>query len=170
MHPKITLPEQLTAALAPLRAQAKSLVFTNGCFDLLHVGHVRYLSRARDLGDVLIVALNSDASVKRLKGPARPLQNQFDRAEILAAMQAVDLVTFFEQDTPLALIETVLPDVLVKGGDWSIEHIVGREIVEARGGKVVSLPYVEGASTTSLINKALGLATGGSHPNRHRQG
>ena len=161
MNPKVRTPEQLTEALAPLRSRGRRVVFTNGCFDLLHVGHVRYLARARDLGDLLVVAINSDASVRRLKGQARPLQNQFDRAEVLAALENVDFVTCFEEDTPLELIRRVLPDVLVKGGDWPVEQIVGREVVEARGGKVVSLPYVEGASTTSLINKVLGFSAAG---------
>jgi D-beta-D-heptose 7-phosphate kinase/D-beta-D-heptose 1-phosphate adenosyltransferase len=129
------------------------VVFTNGCFDIMHVGHTRYLREARDLGDVLVVGCNSDASVKRLKGPERPIQNEKDRAEILAALSAVDYVVIFEEDTPEALIEQVAPDVLVKGGDWAPEKILGSKFVLARGGEVRSLPFHPGNSTTSLIEK-----------------
>jgi D-beta-D-heptose 7-phosphate kinase/D-beta-D-heptose 1-phosphate adenosyltransferase len=155
MKDRILGPQQLCRELAPLRDRGLKIVFTNGCFDLLHVGHVRYLSRARELGDLLVVAINTDDSVRRLKGPSRPLQSQADRAEILAALESVDYVTFFEEDTPLAVITLLQPDVLVKGGDWPLQEIVGREVVESKGGIVVSLPYVKGASTTRLIDKAL---------------
>ncbi|HXE75675.1 MAG TPA: D-glycero-beta-D-manno-heptose 1-phosphate adenylyltransferase [Candidatus Xenobia bacterium] len=131
----------------------KRVVFTNGCFDLLHVGHVRLLQQARAEGDALVVGLNSDASVQRLKGAGRPLVAQADRAELLAALECVDAVTIFEEDTPRELIAAVLPDVLVKGGDWAADRIVGREEVEANGGKVVVVPYVEGHSTSALIEK-----------------
>lgn len=129
------------------------IVFTNGCFDILHVGHTRYLRDARALGDVLVVGINADASVKRLKGPERPIQNEDDRAEILASLASVDFVVRFDEDTPLALIEAIAPDVLVKGGDWPVEKIVGSNFVLARGGDVRSLPFHPGKSTTSLIER-----------------
>lgn len=129
------------------------MVFTNGCFDLLHPGHVRYLSHARSLGDVLIVALNSDRSVGVLKGEGRPILNQDERAEVLAALEAVDYVIVFDEETPRELISALLPDILVKGGDWPIDQIVGREEVEAAGGKVHSLPFVEGLSTSELLER-----------------
>jgi D-beta-D-heptose 7-phosphate kinase/D-beta-D-heptose 1-phosphate adenosyltransferase len=141
-----------------LRAEGKRLVFTNGCFDLLHPGHVSYLSRARSLGDALIVALNSDRSVRSIKGPGRPILNQQERAEVIAALEAVDYVTIFDDETPRELIAAVLPDVLVKGGDWSLDEIVGREEVEAAGGRVLSLPYIEGSSTTDIIERIKKLA------------
>ena len=131
----------------------KRVVFTNGCFDLLHVGHVRLLEQARAEGDVLVVGLNSDASVQRLKGAGRPLVPQSDRAEVLAALACVDAVTTFDEDTPRELIAALRPDVLVKGGDWAADKIVGREEVEANGGKVVVVTYVEGYSTTALIER-----------------
>lgn len=138
--------------LAPLRN--KKIVFTNGCFDLLHVGHVRYLQQARHLGDFLFVGINSDASVKRLKGQDRPLQNENDRAEILAALSCVDGVAIFTEDTPENIIRAVKPNILVKGGDWKIENIVGAPFVQSYGGQVFSLQFVEGKSTTQLIEKA----------------
>jgi D-beta-D-heptose 7-phosphate kinase/D-beta-D-heptose 1-phosphate adenosyltransferase len=133
------------------RSRGESTVFTNGCFDLLHAGHVRYLNAAKNLGDRLVVGLNSDASVRRLKGPGRPVTPESERAEILAALAAVDAVVVFEDDTPLKLIEAVEPDVLVKGGDWALRDIVGREFVEARGGRVLTIPLVAGRSTSELI-------------------
>lgn len=142
-----------------LRREGLSLVFTNGCFDLLHPGHVRYLKQARALGDALAVALNSDASVRALKGPNRPILNQQERAEIMAALESVDYVVVFDDQTPRALIAALVPDVLVKGGDWEIEQIVGRDEVEAAGGKVLSLPYVEGSSTTDIIGRILETAS-----------
>jgi D-beta-D-heptose 7-phosphate kinase/D-beta-D-heptose 1-phosphate adenosyltransferase len=129
------------------------VVFTNGCFDILHVGHTRYLRDARAEGDILVVGLNSDASVKRLKGDERPVNNEDDRAEILAALGFVDYVIKFSDDTPAALIEAVAPDVLVKGGDWPVEKIVGHKFVLARGGEVKSLPFHPGKSTTSILEK-----------------
>lgn len=132
----------------------KKIVFTNGCFDLLHIGHIRYLKEASRLGDVLIVGINTDSSVKRLKGPTRPVQNQDDRAEILASLKCVTHTILFDQDTPLELIKLIQPDVLVKGGDWPIEKIVGHDVVLARGGTVKSLNFVEGRSTTNIISKA----------------
>jgi D-beta-D-heptose 7-phosphate kinase/D-beta-D-heptose 1-phosphate adenosyltransferase len=136
-----------------LRREGKRVVFTNGCFDLLHSGHVRYLREARSLGDLLMVALNSDASVRGLKGEGRPILNQNERAEILAALEVVDYVTIFDEGTPLELIARLLPDVLVKGGDWAIETIVGRKEVEAAGGRVLSLPYRQGSSTSEIIER-----------------
>lgn len=144
--------EDLFKELEKVR-KVKRVVLTNGCFDLLHVGHVRYLQQARSLGDLLIVAVNSDSSVKQLKGPSRPLQKEADRAEILAALACVDFVTIFSEDTPLELIKSVQPQVLVKGGDWPVEKIVGYEVVQALGGQVLSLPFVEGRSTTGIIHK-----------------
>ena len=145
--------EALLRARAALRAEGRRLVFTNGCFDLLHVGHVRYLAGARALGDALLVAINSDRSVRALKGAGRPVLPEGERAEILAALASVDFVTVFGEESPRALIARLLPDVLVKGGDYSIEEIHGREEVEAAGGRVLSLPFVEGASTTSIIER-----------------
>ena len=136
-----------------LRAAGKRLVFTNGVFDLLHVGHVRYLAQARALGDALVVAINSDRTVRELKGPDRPVFDQSERAEILAALRVVDYVVVFDDVSPRSLISELLPDVLVKGGDYDLDQIHGREEVEAAGGKVVSLPFVEGASTTTLITR-----------------
>ena len=136
-----------------LRATGRRLVFTNGVFDLLHVGHVRYLAQARALGDALLVAINSDRTVRELKGPNRPVFDQAERAEILAALRYVDYVTIFDDVSPRSLIAELLPDVLVKGGDYQLDEIHGREEVEAAGGKVISLPFVQGASTTSLIEK-----------------
>lgn len=133
--------------------QGKRVVFTNGCFDILHIGHVRYLQDARAQGDVLVVGLNSDASVKRLKGSERPVQDERSRAEILAALACVDFVAVFDQETPIDLIKTVRPDVLVKGGDWPVEKIVGHEFVQSYGGAVRSLRFVEGHSTTGLVEK-----------------
>lgn len=146
--------DNIEAALAPLRSQGKKIVFTNGVFDLLHVGHVRYLQEARSLGDALVVGVNADASVKRLKGPTRPVQTENDRAEILAGLWAVDFTVIFTEDTPANLIEKVRPDILVKGGDWKIDQIVGAPFVQSYGGKVMSLQFVDGKSTTKIIEKA----------------
>jgi rfaE bifunctional protein nucleotidyltransferase chain/domain len=140
------------------KRRGKSVVFTNGCFDLLHPGHTRYLAEARKLGDVLVVAVNSDRSVRALKGPGRPILPEGERAEILAALEAVDLVTIFDEPTPQAVIARMLPHVLVKGGDWGPAEIVGRAEVEAAGGRVVSIPVVPGYSTSSIIQAALKLA------------
>ena len=136
-----------------LRSSGKRLVFTNGVFDLLHVGHVRYLAEARALGDALLVAINSDRTVRELKGPDRPVFDQSERAEILAALRVVDYVVVFDDVSPRSLIAELLPDVLVKGGDYDLDQIHGREEVEAAGGNVISLPFVEGTSTTALIQK-----------------
>ena len=138
---------------AILRRQGRRIVFTNGCFDLIHPGHVRYLRAAKRLGDVLVVGLNSDASVRRLKGPPRPLVPQRDRCEVIAALEMVDYVILFDEDTPYNLIKQVQPDVLVKGGDWRPEDIVGADIVRGRGGVVRSLRFAPGYSTTALVRR-----------------
>jgi D-beta-D-heptose 7-phosphate kinase/D-beta-D-heptose 1-phosphate adenosyltransferase len=138
---------------AGLREEGRRLVFTNGCFDILHVGHVRYLQRARALGDALLVAINSDRSVRALKGEGRPVMSEAERAEMLAALACVDFVTVFAEDSPRRLIAELLPDVLVKGGDYALDEIHGREEVEAAGGRVLALPFVEGASTTNIIER-----------------
>ncbi len=150
----VTLP-QLAAQLTMLRNgnRPPQVVFTNGCFDLIHQGHVEYLSKARDLGDLLVVGLNSDASVSRLKGPARPISHQESRAWVLAAFSFVDYVVLFEEDTPLRLIETLCPDVLVKGGDYDRSNVVGADFVEAHGGRLELIPLVPGQSTTNLVNR-----------------
>ena len=148
--------EALLEERGKLRRDGKQVVFTNGCFDLLHPGHVRYLREARSLGDLLVVALNSDASVRLLKGAGRPILNQDERAEVIAALEVVDYVTIFDEETPRELIARLLPDVLVKGGDWPVESIVGREEVEAAGGRVLSLPYLQGSSTSSIVERIRG--------------
>lgn len=146
--------KELTNDLANKR-QGKKVVFTNGCFDILHVGHVRYLQEARAQGDFLVLGLNTDESVRRLKGPDRPLQNENARAEVLAALACVDYVTFFNEETPENLIHEVRPDVLVKGGDYTIDTIVGAKFVMSYGGQVKALQFVDGYSTTSIIKKML---------------
>jgi rfaE bifunctional protein nucleotidyltransferase chain/domain len=138
---------------AALRAAGRSVVFTNGCFDILHRGHLDYLAHAASLGNALVVGVNTDASVRRLKGPLRPINNEQDRAFALASLLMVDAVCLFDEDTPLSLIEAVKPDVLAKGGDYTIDTIVGAREVIARGGKVEVIPFVEGYSTTKLIEK-----------------
>jgi len=143
--------ETLVARFGPPRDG--TVVFTNGCFELLHRGHVEYLAQAKALGDVLVVGLNSDASVQHLKGAGRPLVAEADRAAVLVALRSVDAVTLFDEDTPLELISTLLPDVLVKGGDYDLDGIVGREVVEEAGGEVRALPFVEGHSTTSILDR-----------------
>lgn len=132
------------------------VVFTNGVFDLLHPGHVRYLADARALGDALIVAINSDRSVRANKGPLRPINPQDERAELIAALQCVDAVTVFDEETPYTLIAAIQPDVLVKGADWGADHIVGRDVVEGRGGQVVRIPLAKGFSSTALVEKVRG--------------
>ena len=146
--------EQLIDRRLEWKRSGKTVVFTNGCYDILHPGHIRLLESARSLGDILILALNTDASVQRLKGPTRPLVSQDERAELAAALQAVDAVTFFDEDTPRELIAAVLPDILVKGADWS-HFIAGREEVEAAGGKVLALPLEPGYSTTGILEDVL---------------
>ena len=151
---------ELLRVRAELRAARRRLVFTNGCFDILHVGHVRYLAAARRLGDALLVAVNSDRSVRALKGEGRPVVSEAERAELLAALASVDFVTVFDEESPRRLIAELLPDVLVKGGDYGLEEIHGREEVEAAGGRVLALPFIEGASTTSVIERVRRAVTG----------
>jgi D-glycero-beta-D-manno-heptose 1-phosphate adenylyltransferase len=150
---KILSIDQLLRERELLGHQGRRVVFTNGCFDLLHPGHIRYLQEARRLGDALIVALNSDRSVRELKGEKRPILDQNERSEVMAALSCVDYVTIFDESTPREIIVALLPDVLVKGGDWDIDRIVGRDEVEAAGGKVLSLPFVEGCSTSDVIER-----------------
>jgi len=138
-----------------INRQGKKVVFTNGCFDIIHAGHVQYLNQAKSLGDILIVGLNSDDSIKRLKGSDRPINVQADRKIVLEGLRSVDNVLVFEEDTPYNLIQNIKPDILVKGGDWAAEDIVGYDIVLANGGEVKSLLFVEGSSTTSIIGKIM---------------
>jgi rfaE bifunctional protein nucleotidyltransferase chain/domain len=167
--------KSLPAAIRAIRraqAAGRRVVFTNGCFDLLHRGHTRYLEQARALGDLLVVAVNSDASVRQLKGAGRPVVTDGERAEVLAALASVDLVLIFDELDPGRVIRAVRPDVLVKGGDWPVDRIVGSDFVRSRGGKVRSLPYVKGASTSELIRRVLsgpvGSEQGGSPVTTHR--
>jgi rfaE bifunctional protein nucleotidyltransferase chain/domain len=153
MTQKILSQSQLQKERARLRAAGRKLVFTNGVFDILHVGHVRYLAEARALGDALVVAINSDRAVRELKGTGRPFMNQNERGEILAALRATSYVTIFDELSPRSLIARLLPDVLVKGGDYALDEIHGREEVEAAGGRVVSLPFVEGVSSSAIIGR-----------------
>lgn len=154
MPSKIVTKEQLVEQLRPLRAGGSRIVFTNGCFDLMHVGHTRYLQAAKALGDLLVVGVNTDDSVRSLeKAPDRPIVPEAQRAEVIAALGCVDFVVLFSEPDPKALITAVQPDVLVKGGDWSVDRIIGRDVVEARGGMVQTIPLVPGFSTTALIHR-----------------
>ena len=153
MNPAILSLDEAILRFGPAKRNGRRIVFTNGCFDLLHPGHIRSLEQARELGDALIVGLNSDASVRQLKGEGRPLLPERERAEILAALESVDAVIIFDAPTPREIIARLLPDVLVKGGDWSGNQIVGREEVEAAGGRVVSVPVLPGFSTTDILRK-----------------
>lgn len=150
---RVVSQDELILHVERARRNRRRVVFTNGCFDLLHPGHIRCLEQARALGDLLIVAINSDASVRRMKGPGRPIVSETERAEVLAALAAVDYVTVFGEDTPQQIIARVLPDVLVKGGDWGPDQIVGRAEVEAAGGRVVSIPLEPAYSTTALLGR-----------------
>lgn len=153
IYDKILNKESLEEKLNLWRKEGKTIVFSNGCFDILHRGHVEYLSKAADLGDILIIGLNTDASVKRIKGPSRPVNDEKARAVVLAALEFVDAIMFFEEDTPYNLIKNVQPDVLVKGKDYKAEDIVGYDLVTNKGGKVETIELVEGFSTTNTINK-----------------
>ena len=152
IYDKILNRESLEEMLNLWRKEGKTIVFSNGCFDILHRGHVEYLSKAADLGDILIIGLNTDASVRRIKGPSRPVNDEKARAVVLAALEFVDAIMFFEEDTPYNLIKTVQPDVLVKGKDYKAEDIVGYDIVTNKGGKVETIELVEGFSTTNIVN------------------
>jgi rfaE bifunctional protein nucleotidyltransferase chain/domain len=150
---KVKSLSQITALARKLQNQKKKIVFTNGCFDILHLGHVDYLERAKLLGDILVVAINRDASVKKLKGPGRPVNSEKDRAGVLAGLRCVDYVVFFAEDTPLLVIQKIKPHILVKGGDWPVSKIVGADFVGSLGGKVRSLPFLKGRSTSGLLSK-----------------
>ena len=147
--------DELKAIRQNYKKEKKKVVFTNGCFDLIHAGHVDYLSKAKELGDVLIVGLNSDASVKRLKGEMRPILLEAERAFVISNLKPVDYVTIFEEDTPGRLIAELIPDILVKGADWAIENIVGRDVVEANGGEVKTIKFVNNQSTSKIIDSIL---------------
>ena len=154
MTEKFFTQDVLSQILRPQQQQGKKVVFTNGCFDLLHIGHVRYLQSARDLGDLLVVAVNSDESVRSLnKGPGRPLTPADQRIEMLVALTCVDYIVQFDESTPLKVIEILQPDVLVKGGDWAVDQIVGKDIVEKRGGTVTSIPLIPDISTSLIIER-----------------
>jgi D-beta-D-heptose 7-phosphate kinase/D-beta-D-heptose 1-phosphate adenosyltransferase len=150
---KVQSRDQIKATAARAKTQGKKIVFTNGCFDLLHVGHLRVLSEAKKLGDILIVGLNSDRSVNDIKGPERPIVSEAERAELIGALEMVDYVTLFDEPDPIPLLREIKPDVLVKGGDWGESGVVGRELVEGWGGKVAVVPFLEGHSTTNIIEK-----------------
>jgi D-beta-D-heptose 7-phosphate kinase/D-beta-D-heptose 1-phosphate adenosyltransferase len=143
--------QELKKAIGLLKKKGKTVVFTNGCYDLIHIGHLRCFEEGKKFGDMLIVALNSDRSVRSIKGPPRPIIPEGERAEIVSSLECVDYVTIFDQDDPLDIIASIKPDVLVKGGDWNLDTIVGRELVESYGGKVFALPLVKGVSTTQII-------------------
>jgi len=147
--------EELVAIRKELKANGRKVVFTNGCFDIIHSGHVDYLTKAKMMGDVLFVGINSDSSIKRIKGDKRPILDENERAFIVASLKAVDYVSLFDEDTPKELIEAIVPDVLVKGADWAIENIVGRDVVEANGGKVETIKFVNNQSTSNIIKKIL---------------
>ena len=155
MKKKVKEKEDLCEILKRLKAEGKRVVFTNGCFDLLHIGHLRYLEKAKTLGDILVVGVNSDASVQGLKGPGRPVLPLEERMELLSGLECVDYVVSFDESAPLKLITVLKPHLLVKGGDWSTETIVGKEVVESLGGEVVALPFIEGNSTSHLIETIL---------------
>jgi D-beta-D-heptose 7-phosphate kinase/D-beta-D-heptose 1-phosphate adenosyltransferase len=154
--PRVLTEAGIQAFVEQQRERGLRIVFTNGVYDLLHPGHVRYLQEARKLGDMLIVGLNADESVRRTKGPDRPITPEHERAEVLAALACVDAVVVFGEDTPAAIIQTIQPDVLVKGADWPADQIVGRDTVEARGGRVVLIPVEQGYSTTSIVERIRG--------------
>ncbi|TMA09111.1 MAG: D-glycero-beta-D-manno-heptose 1-phosphate adenylyltransferase [Deltaproteobacteria bacterium] len=153
MQGKIKSVEELKAVVSGAKAEGKKVVFTNGCFDLLHRGHLHLLREAKKLGDILIVAINNDLSVKKLKGPKRPILPEADRAELIGALEMVDYVTLFHEADPYHLIKELQPNILVKGGDWTREKIIGREVVEKEGGRVVAVPYLDGYSTTQMIER-----------------
>ncbi len=151
----IFAPSELAAILRKHQDEGRKVVFTNGVFDIIHRGHVEYLNRARELGDFLVVAINSDSSVKRIKGQTRPVVAEDDRAFVVSNLKSVDYVCIFGEDTPYEVIKVLQPDYLVKGADWKVDDVVGKDIVEGRGGKVVTIEYMKGRSTTNIINKIL---------------
>ena len=153
MKSKLKTWEEITNIIKELKSQNKKIVFTNGCFDILHSGHVQYLAEAKELGDILILGLNSDSSVKRLKGNDRPINNEIERATVLSALCTISHIVIFKEDTPYKLINHIKPDILVKGGDWKPEDIVGSDIVSSYNGEVKSLSFVDGKSTTDIIDK-----------------
>ena len=156
MPEKLKSLEELALIVSKARIRGQKIVFTNGCFDILHRGHLHVLRQAKALGDLLIVAVNSDASVRQIKGPSRPIIEEAGRAELLAALEMVDYVTLFDEPDPCRLLEAIQPDFLAKGGDWTRDQVVGAEIVERGGGKVAVIPYLEGFSTTEIIERARG--------------
>ena len=155
MRKKIKTKDDLHRIVEDLKKKGKKIVFTNGCFDLLHLGHIRYLEKAKSLGDILVVGVNSDRSVRNLKGPERPILSEEERSEILSGLGCVDYITVFDEQTPLELISSLQPHTLVKGGDWTKETTVGKDVVERSGGEVVILPFIEGSSTSNLIEAIL---------------
>ncbi|MCX5916559.1 MAG: D-glycero-beta-D-manno-heptose 1-phosphate adenylyltransferase, partial [Deltaproteobacteria bacterium] len=154
-HRKIKNIRAIKSIVARLRARRKKVVFTNGCFDILHVGHIRYLRKAKSLGDILVVGLNTDRSVRKIKGEKRPIVPQKDRAEVLAALEFVDYVVLFDEPDPFSLIEKVRPTILAKGADWPKDKIIGRDVVEKAGGRVVRIPLVPGASSSGVIERII---------------
>ena len=152
--------DKLISIRQELKQKGKKVVFTNGCFDILHAGHVDYLRKAKECGDILIVGLNSDSSVKTIKGSQRPIVPQSERAYILSNLKSVDYVILFEESTPLKLIESIIPDVLVKGADWSIDNIVGKDVVEKHGGEIKTIKFITNQSTTNIIEKVLAAYNG----------
>ena len=152
---KIKKIKQMKSIIAGLKARGKKVVFTNGCFDILHVGHIRYLKKAKKQGDILVIGLNTDRSVKKIKGEKRPIVSEKERAEVLSALEFVDYVVLFDEPDPFLLIQSLKPNVLVKGADWPKDEIIGREIVEKAGGRVVRVPLVRGASSTGVIEKII---------------
>jgi D-glycero-beta-D-manno-heptose 1-phosphate adenylyltransferase len=152
---KIKTLQEIIPLRARMREDGKKLVFTNGCFDILHIGHVRYLNQARAMGDALIVGINSDHSVREIKGPSRPIVSEEERAEVVASLACVDYTFIFDDPTPKGIVEAIVPDVLVKGADWDISRIVGRDTVEGAGGMVLNIPVVEGSSTTEIIQRVI---------------
>jgi rfaE bifunctional protein nucleotidyltransferase chain/domain len=152
---KIQNQDELVKKIEYLKVARRVIVFTNGCFDIIHPGHVTYLEKAKKLGDILVLGVNSDVSVKKIKGNNRPILNESERTIILSRLEMVDFVCLFNDDTPYRLIAAIKPDVLVKGGDWAVNNIVGKDIVEKHGGKVVNIPYIEGSSTTNIIERII---------------
>ena len=153
MREKIRTKDELRNILRGLKGKGKRIVFTNGCFDILHIGHIRCLEEAKNRGDILIVALNSDQSIRSIKGPSRPFTPEAERAEVLSALACVDYVVIFDEPDPLELISSLKPNILVKGGDWTPETTIGREVVEGTGGKVVIIPQIQGVSTSTIVDR-----------------